>query len=131
MNLVIEERNPKPGDLEESNDSSGSGGEGCYVNLSVARRRRSLAGLNNELLTNQWPESHSLSSYGGSMDGARSPIESTGTPGSFSQQPSSHLILDNHNETCKQNISDYKFCTSCLITNLVQTFRLRLQFEKY
>ncbi|XP_076315725.1 homeobox protein Meis1-like isoform X1 [Tachypleus tridentatus] len=103
MDLVIDERDTKPGDLGDSNDSTGSGGGGNLNGCggSGAGRGGSSTGPNSEHSTppDQRPPSHSLNSYGGGMEEARSPVGSTGTPGPLSQQPASHLSIDNNSET--------------------------------
>jgi homeobox protein homothorax len=110
IDLVIDERDTKPGDLGDNNNSSsnGSGGPGPGMGgASNGGRGGSVdPGHHSDHSSTpdqQRPPSQSLNSYGGHgvHDDVRSPAGSTGTPGPLSQQPSSQQSTDNNSEAGK------------------------------
>ncbi|CAG2159991.1 unnamed protein product [Oppiella nova] len=107
IDLVIDERDTKPGDLGDNNNSSsnGSGGPGQGMGGASNGGRGGSAdpGHHSDSAStpdHQRPPSQSLNSYGGHgvHDDVRSPAGSTGTPGPLSQQPSSQQSTDNNSE---------------------------------
>ncbi|XP_042908464.1 homeobox protein Meis1 isoform X3 [Parasteatoda tepidariorum] len=109
IDLVIDERDSKPGDLGDNNNNSSNGGGGAGGGNSGAgggRGNPDTTGHSSDnsstpdqsFIPYQRPPSQSLNSYSTGPDDARSPAGSTGTPGPISQQPSSQLSTDNNSE---------------------------------
>ncbi|XP_054154300.1 homeobox protein homothorax-like [Oppia nitens] len=107
IDLVIDERDTKPGDLGDNNNSSsnGSGGPGPGMGGASNGGRGGSAdpGHHSDSAStpdHQRPPSQSFNSFGGHgvHDDVRSPTGSTGTPGPLSQQPSSQQSTDNNSE---------------------------------
>ncbi|XP_023240613.1 homeobox protein Meis1-like [Centruroides sculpturatus] len=109
IDLVIDERDSKPGDLGDNNNNSnggsgnigsngggggGSGGGGGRGNPDTMGHNSS----DSSSTPDQRPPSQSLNSYSMSGEDARSPTGSTGTPGPIPQQPSSQHSTDNNSE---------------------------------
>ncbi|GFR10721.1 homeobox protein homothorax, partial [Trichonephila clavata] len=112
IDLVIDERDSKPGDLGDNNNNSSNGGGGAGGGNSGAgggRGNPDTTGHSSDnsstpdqsFLPYQRPPSQSLNSYSTGPDDARSPTGSTGTPGPISQQPSSQMSTDNNSEAGK------------------------------
>ncbi|XP_076359827.1 homeobox protein Meis1-like isoform X1 [Tachypleus tridentatus] len=102
IDLVIEDRDTKPGDLGDNNNNSsssgGGGGGNTNGNICGGGRGSDSTGHNSDHSTppDQRPPSQTLNSYSGIPDDVRSPAGST--PGPFSLQPSSQQSTDNNSE---------------------------------
>ncbi|XP_054712307.1 homeobox protein Meis2-like isoform X2 [Uloborus diversus] len=109
IDLVIDERDSKPGDLGDNNNNSSNGGGGAgggNSGVGGGRGNPDTTGHSSDnsstpdqsFIPYQRPPSQSLNSYSTGPEDARSPAGSTGTPGPISQQPSSQLSTDNNSE---------------------------------
>ncbi|XP_023225218.1 homeobox protein Meis1-like isoform X3 [Centruroides vittatus] len=113
IDLVIDERDGKPGDLGDNNNNSncssncgggnhtGTGGGGHRGLLDTSGHNSSDSASTPDqayCFSPQRPPSQSLNSYSTGPDDVRSPAGSTGTPGPLSQQPSSQQSTDNNSE---------------------------------
>nr|UPO70982.1 homothorax-2 [Phrynus marginemaculatus] len=104
IDLVIDERDNKPGELGDSNNNSNSSsncGMGSNsINPGIGNRSvldTSGHSTDSASTPDQRPPSQSLNYSTGGED-VRSPAGSTGTPGPLSQQPSSQQSTDNNSE---------------------------------
>lgn len=108
IDLVIDERDTKSGDLGDNNNNSSSNGSGGPTGAGLGGgtsngggRGGSADHIGHHSDSASTPDHHSShNSYGGHgpHDDVRSPTGSTGTPGPLSQQPSSQQSTDNNSE---------------------------------
>lgn len=105
IDLVIDERDPKSGDLGDNNNNSSSNGSGGPTGTGLGGAtsngggRGGSADIGHHSDSASTPDHQSHNSYGpGPHDDVRSPTGSTGTPGPLSQQPSSQQSTDNNSE---------------------------------
>lgn len=127
IDLVIDERDTKSGDLGDNNNNSSSNGSGGPAGTGLGGGTSNGGGRGGSadighhsdsastpdhqvnpllvlrpIVTTVTDQSHN--SYGpGPHDDVRSPTGSTGTPGPLSQQPSSQQSTDNNSEAGQLN----------------------------